>query len=86
MAPIASSFYSLAMQSDPLSFFRLISGIGLAVSLLAGFLVYKNADRLFGIDPAIPSETESARTYSQLLVGAVLIHAVIFFCVGLLFL
>ena len=86
MARGNTSIYPLPMQSDPLFFFRIISGIGLAISFLAGFLVLKNAGRLFGIDRSIPSETESARTYNQFLIGAVLIHAVIFFSVGLLFL
>ncbi len=74
------------MQTDPLFLFRIVSGLALAVSILAGYLVFKNTDRLFGVDPDVPSETASSRSYNKLLVFAVLIHAFIFFSAGLLFL
>jgi hypothetical protein len=74
------------MQTDPLFFFRVVSGLALAGSILAGYLVFKNANRLFGVDSDVPSESASSRTYSKLLIIAVLIHAVVFFSAGLLFL
>lgn len=74
------------MQTDPLFIFRMFSGLALAVSILAGYLVFKYADRLFGVDPDVPSENASARTYNKLLIFAVLIHAFIFFSAGLLYL
>jgi F0F1-type ATP synthase membrane subunit c/vacuolar-type H+-ATPase subunit K len=76
----------IAMQDDPLFFFRIVSGIGLAVSIGIGVFVAKNANRMFGTDPSVPSENASARSQTQLLVFAVLAHALLFFSVGVLFL
>ena len=86
MARRAAAFYPGTMQTDPLFFFRIVSGIALAVCIIASFLVFKNAGSLFGIDPEVPSENGSARSYSKLLVVAVFVHAFIFFSAGLLFL
>lgn len=74
------------MQTDPLFFFRILSGLALSACIFAGYLVFKNSDHLFGVDPDVPSENASSRTYTKLLIFAVLIHAVIFFAAGLLFL
>jgi hypothetical protein len=78
--------YDWDMQNDPLVMFRFVAGFFLVASITAGALVMKNAERLFGVDAEVPSEGASARTYSALLVYAVLAHALVFFSIGVLFL
>jgi hypothetical protein len=65
------------MQDDVLLMFRLIfTGLFLG-TLVAGFYLFKNFQRLFGVDPNIPSENGSARAYSKIQVFSVWIHAVL---------
>jgi hypothetical protein len=65
------------MQSDVLLFFRLIfTGLFIG-TLLAGGYIFKNYQRLFGVDPNVPSENGSARAYSKVQVFSVWIHAVL---------
>jgi len=45
-------------------------------SLLAGIVVLRNYQQLFGIDPEQPSETGGARLYSKTLIFAIWAHAV----------
>jgi hypothetical protein len=71
------------MQNDPLLPFRIFSGAALAVSIMALVFVMKNSDRFFGIDPNVPSETSSGRTYNRFLVVIALLHAVVLFSTGL---
>jgi hypothetical protein len=57
--------------------FRLIF-IGLFIgTLLAGAFIFKNYQKLFGIDPNQPNETNSARFYSKTLIFLIWGHAVV---------
>jgi hypothetical protein len=64
------------MQND--SFFLFIrfvfTGLFLAC-IFAGIMIWKNYERLFGVDPTMPSENGSARTYTKVQVLAVWAHA-----------
>ena len=73
-------------QSDPLVFFRIVSGLGLIICAFATVFIVKNGESLYGIDNSVPSETASARTYSRLLIFGVLAHAYIFSAAGIFFL
>jgi hypothetical protein len=65
------------MQNDVLLLFRFVfTGLFLA-TLFAGYYMFKNFQRLFGVDPNIPSENGSARAYSKIQVFSVWIHAVL---------
>jgi len=65
------------MENDVQLIFRLIfSGLFLAV-LAAGAYLLKNYQRLFGVDPDIPSENASARAYSKVQVFVVWVHALL---------
>jgi hypothetical protein len=65
------------MQNDVLLFFRLIfTGLFIGV-LLAGVYLFKNYQRLFGVDPNIPSENGSTRAYSKIQVFSVWVHALL---------
>ena len=72
------------MNNDPLLPFRVFSGAALAVSILALVFVTKNSERYFGVDPNVPSETASGRTYNRFLVIIALAHAVVLFSTGML--
>jgi len=63
------------MQNE--SFFLFIrfvfTGLFLA-TLAAGVVIWKNQERLFGVDASIPSENGSARTYSKVQILVVWAH------------
>ena len=65
------------MQDDVLILFRLIFTGLFVATLFAGFYLFKNYQRLFGVDPNIPSENGSARAYSKVQIFSVWIHAVL---------
>ena len=44
-------------------------------TLFAGVYLMRNYERLFGVDPNIPSENSSARSYSKLQVFVIWAHA-----------
>ena len=46
-------------------------------SLLAGVYLFKNYQKLFGVDPNVPSESDGARLYSVTLVFGVWAHIVL---------
>jgi hypothetical protein len=49
------------------------SGLFVA-TILIGFYLWRNYERLFGVDPNIPSENGSARAYSKVQVFSVWTH------------
>lgn len=59
------------------SFFLLVrfvfSGLFVA-TILIGFYLWRNYERLFGVDPNMPSENGSARAYSKVQVFSVWTH------------
>ncbi len=65
------------MTDDPTLLIRLPFGLLFLGTLLAGVYLLRNYERLFGVDPDMPSETDSSRTYSKLQVFLVWAHAVV---------
>jgi hypothetical protein len=63
-----------------------LSGVGFGVTVWIGVVIFRNAGRIFGADPEVPSENASARSQTQLLVAAVLAHTLLFFAAGAVFL
>ena len=62
------------MENEVTLFLRLIAtGIFIA-TLYAAYYLFRNYQRLFGIDPEMPSEGASSRAYSQVQVFAILAH------------
>ena len=53
------------------------------LSILGLAYVIKNSERLFGIDPNVPSENASGRSYNRFLVVIALAHAVVLFTTGI---
>ena len=65
------------MQPEPFLFLRLIfTGLFIG-TLCAGYYLFRNFHRLFGVDPNMPSENGSHRAYSKMQVFVVWGHAVL---------
>ncbi len=62
------------MHNDALLAFRFIFAGLFIVTLFAGVYLLRNFRRLFGVDPNMPSENGSSRTYSALQAFVVWAH------------
>jgi len=62
------------MNNDILLAIRFVFTGLFALTVLAGAFLVKNHHKLFGVDPAMPSETGSSRAYSRLQVFLVWPH------------
>jgi hypothetical protein len=67
------------MDSDSIFFFKCFFGTAFAVTLVAGIFLIKNYDRFFGVDPNMPSEGSSARSYTATMIFAVWLHMLMLF-------
>lgn len=67
------------MQNDAFLFARILFAGLFFLSLVAGFYMAKNFQKLFGVDPNMPSEGPSSRAYSKVQVFSVWAHATILF-------
>jgi hypothetical protein len=65
------------MQNDALLFIQIVFTGLFVMSLLAGVYLFKNFDRIFGVDPNMPSEGPSSRAYSKVQVFSVWAHVVV---------
>lgn len=65
------------MTTDAFFFVRLIFTGFFLVTLLAGVYLAKNYQRLFGVDPNMPSENASSRAYSKVQIFTIWAHAVL---------
>ena len=63
------------MQNDTVIIIRLVFAGLFALTLVAGAYLAQNFDRFFGVDPNMPSENDSARTYSKMQVVVIWAHA-----------
>ncbi|MDB6134651.1 MAG: hypothetical protein JWM59_2894 [Verrucomicrobiales bacterium] len=66
--------------------FRAFCGAGLIFTLIAGWYLHRNFDRLLGVKAELPSETRGARGYTRMLVVAIWMHMLVFFTMGVLLL
>lgn len=65
-------------MNDPfLLVLRLGATAVFAAAVYAGVYLFRNYERLFGIDPDMPSETGSSRAYSKIQVFAIWVHVLI---------
>lgn len=65
------------MQSEILLFARIVFAGLFVLLLLVGAYLLKNYQRLFGVDPSMPSEGSSSRAYSKVQVFSIWAHATI---------
>lgn len=73
------------MSSDPFLPIRIVFICCLIATLGGGVYLAKNFERLFGADPNVPSENESARFYTKTEVFLVWASAVKLFVVAVWF-
>jgi uncharacterized membrane protein len=62
------------MNNDALLFIRLVFTAMFVLTLLVGVYLVKNFQKLFGVDPDMPSETGSARAYTRVQIFLVWAH------------
>jgi hypothetical protein len=65
------------MQSEVFLAFRILAVIGFFATLGIGVWLARNYQRLFGVDPEMPSENSSSRAYSQVQIFTLWVHALI---------
>jgi len=65
------------MQNEIFLFVRIVFTGLFIISLLAGVYLFKNYQKLFGVDPNMPSEGASSRAYSKVQVFSIWAHATI---------
>jgi len=64
------------MQTDSFFAIRIIFSILFFGALAAGVFLFKNYEKLFGVDPNMPSENSSSRAYRKVQVFAIWAHVV----------
>ena len=65
------------MQNEIFLFVRIVFTSLFFVTLAAGFYIFKNYQKLFGVDPNMPSEGPSSRAYSKVQVFSIWAHATV---------
>ena len=65
------------MPNEAILFIRIIFTGLFLVTLLAGVYLFKNYEKLFGVDPGMPSENGSHRAYSKVQIFSIWGHAVL---------
>ncbi|MEO8351703.1 MAG: hypothetical protein ABI680_08225 [Chthoniobacteraceae bacterium] len=65
------------MQNDFFLIFRILAALIFLASLYAGYYMLKNYQKLFGVDPNMPSEGASSRAYSQVQVFSIWAHVLL---------
>lgn len=65
------------MQNESFLVFRIIAGAVFFAALYTGYYMLKNYQKLFGVDPDMPSEGASSRAYSQVQLFVVLAHVLV---------
>ena len=63
------------MQNAVFLLFRVLAAAVFLAMLYAGYYMLKNFEKLFGVDPNIPSENASARAYSKVQIFSIWAHA-----------
>ena len=65
------------MQNEIFLFARVVFTGLFLVTLFAGVYLFKNYEKLFGVDPDMPSEGPSSRAYSKVQVFSIWAHATV---------
>jgi hypothetical protein len=74
MARVGGLSHLRFMQNEVFLFIRIVSAVGFFVTLYIGWYLFKNFERLFGVDPTMPNETGSSRAYSKVQIFSVWAH------------
>ncbi|MDB6151778.1 MAG: hypothetical protein JWL90_231 [Chthoniobacteraceae bacterium] len=62
------------MQNEVFFIVRIVAAIVFFGALAGGAYMFRNFERLFGVDPHMPSENASSRSYSKVLIFLVWLH------------
>jgi hypothetical protein len=62
------------MPNELVLLLRVVASGVFITALFAGYYMLKNYQRLFGVDPNMPSEGRSSRAYSQVQVFSIWAH------------
>jgi hypothetical protein len=65
------------MQNEIFTVFRILAFAVFIAALYAGYYMLKNYEKLFGVDPNMPSEGSSSRSYSQMQAFVIWAHVLI---------
>lgn len=65
------------MKSDIFLFFQILSAVVFLVTLYVGYYLLRHSQRLFGVDPNVPSEVGSARALNKTQVFALWAHVLL---------
>jgi hypothetical protein len=65
------------MTPEAALFIRIVFASAFFVILVAGIYLFSNYYKVLGIDPKMPSENASSRTYTKTLIFLVWIHALV---------
>lgn len=65
------------MQNEIFALFRILASAVFIATLYAGWYLAKNYQKLFGVDPNMPSEGPSARAYSKVQIFALWTHVLV---------
>lgn len=65
------------MQNEAVIVIRLIASGVFIAALYAGYYMLRNYQKLFGVDPNMPSEGPSSRAYSQVQVFTIWAHVLL---------
>lgn len=73
MSVWAGNPHIIAMSADLIV--RIVFSVLFIATLIAGYLLFKNFDKLFGPDPNSPSDNEGARGLNKVQFIAIWLHA-----------
>lgn len=65
------------MKNDIFLVFQILAAIVFFATLYAGYYLLKHSQRLFGVDPNVPSEVGSARALNKTQVFAIWAHVLL---------
>ncbi len=65
------------MSNEAKILFQCLFTLAFVATLLAGFYLVKNDQKLFGHNPEIPGDNESGRTYNKVQVWAIWAHVAV---------
>ena len=57
--------------------FQILTVVVFLITAVAGVYLFRNYQKLFGVDPNMPSENASSRTYTKVMVFTVWAHLLI---------
>ncbi len=67
------------MDSESIFFFKSFFGAAFLITLLAGVYLLKNYQKFFGVDPNMPTDNSSTRSYTATMIFTVWLHMLALF-------